>query len=80
MVSVELSRARQSVPYVPNLAFDVAERFGLKAHWETREGPADRLVPAKGGAKLRAADGEMTPEESKARGGPGGARGLSARG
>jgi uncharacterized protein (TIGR03435 family) len=32
----------------------MADRFNLKTHWETREGPVYNLVVAKGGLKMRA--------------------------
>jgi uncharacterized protein (TIGR03435 family) len=44
----------------------LAERFQLRAHWETRTGLAYNLVVAKGGTKLQPAKNEPpTPEELK---------------
>ena len=45
----------------------LAERFKLKVHWETKQGPVYELVVAKGGSKLHPA-GSMPPtaEELKA--------------
>jgi uncharacterized protein (TIGR03435 family) len=40
----------------------LAERFHLKAHWETRELSALELVVAKGGAKLKESTSDKPPE------------------
>jgi uncharacterized protein (TIGR03435 family) len=44
----------------------LADRFKLKIHWETREGPTYNLVVSKNGSKMREAKGESpNPEEIK---------------
>jgi uncharacterized protein (TIGR03435 family) len=45
----------------------LADRFSLKTHWETREGPVYNLVVAKGGPKMQAG-GSLPPSAEELKG------------
>ncbi len=45
----------------------LAERFKMKAHWETREGDVYNLVVAKGGSRMGAAGSLPVSAEEKER-------------
>ncbi len=62
----KLTKAQQWLEQKHMLQRLLADRFKLKVHWETREGPTYNLVVAKGGPKMEdAKDGPRTPEEIK---------------
>jgi uncharacterized protein (TIGR03435 family) len=61
-----LSKDQQQLEQQHMLQTMLADRFKLKAHWETREAPAYDLLVSKKGPKMQEAKGEPpSPEESK---------------
>jgi len=63
----KLSKAQELLEQQHMLQVLLADRFKLKVHWETREGPTYNLVVSKNGPKLRAAkEGPPNPEDIKA--------------
>lgn len=66
----KLSKAQELLEDQHMLQVLLADRFKLKVHWETREGPTYNLVVAKNGPKLRETRNEPpSPEEVKGWGG-----------
>jgi uncharacterized protein (TIGR03435 family) len=66
----KLSKHQQELEQQHMLQAMLADRFKLKTHWETREGPAYDLVLSKNGSKMQEAKDESpSPDEIKARGG-----------
>lgn len=62
----KLSKDQEALERQHMLQALLADRFKLKAHWETREGLAYDLVLSKDGPKMQAAKGEPpSAEESK---------------
>lgn len=65
-----LSKAQESLERQHMVQGLLADRFKLKVHWETREGPVYDLVLTKNGPKMAAAKDEPpSADEIKARGG-----------
>ncbi|MDW5267022.1 MULTISPECIES: TIGR03435 family protein [Acidobacteriaceae] len=63
----KLSKAQERLEQQHMMQALLADRFKLKAHWETREGPAYDLVLSKNGSKMQEAKGEPpSAEERKA--------------
>jgi uncharacterized protein (TIGR03435 family) len=60
----KLSTAQEWMEKQHMLQVLLADRFKVKAHWETREGPTYNLVIAKNGSKLNEAKGEPPDPES----------------
>lgn len=62
----KLSKAQETLEQRHMLQTLLADRFNLKVHWETREGPTYNLVVSKHGPKMKeATGGPPSPEEIK---------------
>ncbi|WP_223295526.1 TIGR03435 family protein [Granulicella mallensis] len=66
----KLSKAQEKLEQQHMMQVLLADRFKLKTHWETREGPTYNLVVAKNGPKMSATKGKPpNPEQIKEWGG-----------